>query len=742
MKVTKRSGSVEAYNLDKIHRILSWATDGLDNVSVSDIEMNAKLNLESNTTTEKIHKSLIRAANNLISLENSNYQFVAARLLSYWLRKSVWGESEPPRLYDLIVKNVDAGVYDKYVLEQYTEAEIHKIGKLVKHERDELFTYAGLQQVVDKYLIKNRENGKIYETPQFVYMLIAMFLFAKYPKETRIDYIKKLYNYFSTFKINIPTPIISGCRSNIRQFASCALFDCDDSLDSIFANVNAIGFYSAKRAGIGLNLGKIRPINSHIRLGEVVHTGVLPFAKVFESTVKSTSQNGIRGASANCNMAFWHYEVMDIIPLKNNSGTDENRIRKMDYTIQFSQIFYDRLIKNEDITLFSPYECPELRDSFGMPDFTEKYLAREKDTQLKFRKKIKAKDLIEMLAKERYETGRIYVMNMDNCNSHNPFIDRVTMTNLCVEVTHPTKPIQHIDDENAEIGVCILSAINVVDTKKSEIPDVCEMIVRMLDELIDYQSYPVKAAENFTKNRRSIGVGMTNLASLFAQNKLEYGSLESLQLAHTYMESIQYYLLKASSDLAKEKGPCAKYDRTKYSEGWLPIDTYSKSIDKLGEFKNVLDWESLRATIKETGLRHSTLTCQMPVESSSVVSNSTNGIEPVRNVVSYKKSKTGTLKQIVPLVKMAKYYTSAWDIKSNQTMNNMSAVIQKFMDMSISTNHYYNPKHYDGGNVPYSVIIKDILHANKMGLKTLYYANTNDSSDEPSSGCESGSCTI
>lgn len=741
IKVEKRDGRLENYNVEKIHKVLGWATEGLDNVSISDIEMNAKLNLSDKVSTEKIHKSLIKAADNLTTLENSDYQYVAARLLSYWLRKNVWGSSEPPRLFDIINKNISIGVYDSYIIEHYSESEIHKIGKLIKHDRDDTLTYAGIQQFLDKYLIKDRGTGKVYETPQFAYMLIAMCFFAKYPREKRFEYVKKAYNYFSTYKINLPTPIIAGVRSKIRQFASCTLFDCGDSLDSIFATVSAVGKYSAKRAGIGLNVGRIRPINSFIRQNEVIHTGVLPFTKIFESTVKSTSQNGIRGASATVYYPFWNAEVLDVIQLKNNAGTDENRIRKMDYCIQFTRLFYDRLIKNQEITLFSPNECPELYDNFGLSNFEELYLKREADTNIRIKHKIKAIDLMEVLARERFETGRIYVMNIDTANYHNPFSDRVTMSNLCTEIVHPTKPISSLDDKEGEIGTCILSAINLVETKKNEIPDVCDVIVRMLDELIDYQEYAVYAAEKFTKERRSLGIGMTNLASLFAQNKLEYGSEGSLKLLHSYVEHIQYYLLVASNNLAKERGVCLKYQDTKYSNGWLPIDTYCKEVDNIVGKELELDWESLRNNIKEYGLLHSSLTAQMPCESSSLTSNSTNGIEPVRALVSYKKSKVGVTKQIIPLVKYSKYYTLAWNIKSNQIMNNVAAVIQKFFDMSISTNHYYNPSNYPDSNVPLSVIIKDILHANKMGLKTLYYANTNDGSDE-NSGCESGACAI
>ncbi len=742
INVTKRNGEVVPFDIEKVHRVIGWAIDGYTNVSVSDVEMNAKLNLYEGITTEKIHEALIKSASNLISLENPNYQYVAARLLNYSLRKQVWGESEPPRLFDHINYCILNNSYDKDILANYSESEIHKLGKYIKHNRDDSFTYSGLQQLVDKYLIKNRSSGVIYETPQFAYMLIAMIGFQKYPKETRLDYVKKFYDALSLFKLNLPTPIMAGVRSSIRQYASCTLFDCDDSLDSIFATLTGVGHYSAKRAGIGINTGRIRPINSYIRGGEVVHTGIIPYLKCFESVVKSTQQNGIRGASATINIPFWHPEIMDVLVLKNNAGTDENRVRKLDYVIQCSKLLYDRIIRDEEITLFSPHECKDLFDAFGMPEFDALYEKKEKDKSLKFKTKIKAREFAELLAGERFDTARIYIMNIDHCNSHNAFIDKVGMTNLCVEITQPTIPLKSILDELAEIGVCILACINALQTELEEVPNVADLIVRFLDELIDHQDYVVKAAENFTKNRRSLGIGFTNIAALFAHKKVEYGSPESLLLLDEYSEYLQYFLLKASCNLAKEKGPCAKFDRTHYSNGLLPIDTYCKSVDTIVSRDYSLPWDELRDEIQKYGLRNSTLTAQPPTESSSVIQNSTNGIEPIRELISYKKSKTGILTQIAPNIKSHKYYTSAWDIKSNQTLNNVSAVIQKWFDMAISTNHYYNPANFENGNVPRSVIIKDIIHAYKMGVKTLYYSNTNDGEVEQTSNCTSGACAI
>lgn len=741
MQVTKRNGTTEPFNLDKIHRIVTWATEGINDVSVSDIEMNAQLSFSDGVKTDVIHKVLIKSANNLTSEDSPNYQYVAARLALYALRKDVWRSNEPPRLFEHITKCVNLGIYDAEILQMYSESEIMKLNKIVKHNRDEDFTYAGLQQMIDKYLIKNRDTGEIYETPQFAYLLIAMTCFSKYPAEKRMEYVKKCYDHFSTFKINLATPIVSGVRSTTRQYASCILIDVDDSLDSIFASASAAGKYTGKRAGIGLNAGRIRPIGSTIRGGEVISTGLIPYLKLFESAVKSTSQNGIRGGSATVSVPFWHSEIEDTVVLKNNSGTDDNRVRKLDYCIQFSRLFYERVMNNEDITLFSPYECKKLYDLFGHPGFDEEYEKQEKNTKLKFRKRINARKFAELFSRERLETGRIYIMNIDHVNEHGAFEDSCKMTNLCVEITHPTVPLNSLEDENAEIGVCVLSAINMVETKKEEYPEVCDVIVRLLDELIDYQDYVVNAAKNFCINRRSLGIGFTNLAGFLAKHKLSYDSSEALYLLDEYAEALQYNLLNASADLAKEKGACAKFDRTKYASSVLPIDTYKKDVDSLVKRDYSYDWEALRNKISETGLRHSTVTAQMPCESSSVIQNSTNGIEPVRELISYKKAKTGVLKQVVPgFSKYGKYYTKAFDIKSNTTYTNVAAVLQKWFDMSISMNHYYNYEHYPEGNIPLSAIIKDMIYSYRMGIKTIYYSNTPDGDAEVS--CAGGSCAI
>lgn len=738
--VIKRNGDKVPFNVEKIHKVIQWAIEGINDVSQSDIELNTNLSIKDGITTKQIHEILIRSANDLISEDFPNYQYVAARLLMYSLRKDVWGESEPPRLFEHIKNLVDIGIYDKIVLEKYTESEIHKIGKFINHKRDELFTYSGLQQLVDKYLIKNRRTGEIYETPQFAYLLISMTLFANYPKNTRMDFIKRCYNYISTFKISFPTPIMAGVRTRIRQFSSCCLIDIDDNLPSIFNSVTALGYYSAKRAGLGLNMGRIRPIGSSIRVGEVVHTGIIPYLKVIESTVKSVSQNGIRGANGTVHVPFWHPEIEDVLMLKNNGGTEDNRVRKLDYSIQFSKIFYQRLINNEEITLLSPHECDGLYESFGTDKFDELYIKYEKKSGLQFKKRILARTLAENFSKQRLETGRMYIMNIDNANS-GPWLDTVHMSNLCQEILQPTTPIRHIDDENGEIGVCVLSAVNVLETKLEEFESVCDITVRALDEVIDIQDYPVKAAENFTKNRRSLGIGLTNFAAYLAKKKVKYEDEQAIELMDELAETLQYNTLKASCNLAKEKGACIKYNRTKYftQEYILPIK--NKTFDKIVKRAPSLDWESLWQNIAVNGLRNSTVTAQMPVESTSVIQNSTNSIDPVRSLLSFKKSKSGLLKQLVPnFEKFKNYYTLAFDMKSNAGYNNCVAALQRWIDMGISANAYYNYAHFEGNNIPLSLLINDMISMYKLGFRTLYYTNTPDGDSENS--CPGGACTL
>ena len=732
-KVNKRNGSIEPLNLEKIHKMVELACDGLAGVSSSQVEINSGLQFYDGISTKEIQEILIRSASDLIDLDAPNYQYVAARLLLFSLRKQLYGvQFDHPTLFEHINKCVELEVYDGEVLHKYTQEEIDGLGEYLDHERDFLFTYAGLRQVTDKYLVQDRSTGEIYETPQFMYMMIAITIFQNYSQENRITYIKKYYDAISRHKINIPTPIMAGVRTPIRQFASCVLVDIDDTLDSIFSSDMAIGKYVAQRAGIGINAGRIWGINSKIRGGEVQHTGVVPFLKKFEATVRCCTQNGIRGGSATVHFPIWHQEIQDILVLKNNKGTEDNRVRKLDYSIQLSALFYQRFIDNENISLFSPHDVPGLYDAFGTESFDELYERYEGQTEIP-RTNVSAQELFLNLLKERAETGRIYIMNIDHCNTHSSFKDPVRMSNLCQEITLPTEPIDHIDDEMGEIALCILSAINVGRLNKlDDLEELCDLSVRGLEELIDYQKYPVAAAESATKTRRSLGIGFIGLAHYLARQGVAYDDPNAWQLVHNLTEAFQYYLLKASNQIAKEKGACGNFSRTKYADGILPIDTYKKDVDDIVPNNLNYDWDTLRDDIKEFGLRHSTLSAQMPSESSSVVSNATNGIEPPRDYLSIKKSKKGPLKQIVPSYGSLKNnYTLLWEMKGNKGYINVVAVMQKFFDQAISGNWSYNPADYPDNDVPVSVMAQDLLTTYMYGWKTSYYQNTNDmKSDE------------
>ena len=726
--VIKRNGEKELLNLDKVHAMVEHACNGLAGVSESQVEMNAGLQFFDGIKTSDIQEILIRSANDLISLEAPNYQFAAARLLLFGLRKAVYNghpDGHPP-LLEHVKKCVELGVYDSDILSKYSEEEWEKLNSYIDHDRDFLFTYAGIRQVADKYLVQDRSTGEVFETPQFMYILVAATLFQDDDKFYRLEYVRRYYDAISKHRLNIPTPIMAGVRTPLRQFASCVLVDVDDTLDSIFSSDMAIGHYVAQRAGIGINAGRIRGINSKIRGGEVQHTGVVPFLKKFESTVRCCTQNGIRGGSATVHFPIWHQEIEDIIVLKNNKGTEDNRVRKLDYSIQFSKLFYERFIQNGIITLFSPHDVPGLYDAFGTDRFDGMYVDYESDLSIP-RKTVKAQELFLNILKERAETGRIYIMNIDHCNSHSSFKDKVNMSNLCQEITLPTDPLQHIDGKG-EIALCILSAINVGKLKNiDELDDLCELAVRGLDALIDYQQYPVKAAEQSTINRRSLGIGYIGLAHYLAKNGASYDSQKAHDLVHKLTERFQYALLTASNRMAMEKGPCGYFGKTKYSDGVLPIDTYKKEVDEIVPNDLSCDWEWLRERILQYGLRHSTLSAQMPSESSSVVSNATNGIEPPRDYLSVKKSKKGPLKQIVPSYTTLKgSYTLLWEMHNNDGYIKVTSVMQKFFDQAISGNWSYNPENYTDNEVPVSEMAKDLLTTYKYGWKTSYYQNTYD----------------
>ena len=766
-QVVKSDGSVELIDLEKVHRMVEAACKDIAGVSESSVEMNSGLQFYDGIETKEIQSILIKSAADLISLESPNYQYVAARLLLFQVRKNVfntkWKHTKIyPPLKDIVTRNINSGVYDERLITYYDDEEWDKLDSYMKHDRDFLFTYAGLRQIVDKYLVQDRSTGQLYESPQYMYMLIASVLFKDYPIEKRLHYVKKYYDATSTFKINIPTPIMAGIRTPLRQFASCVLVDCDDSLDSIFSSDMAIGRYVAQRAGIGINAGRIRGLGSKIRGGEVQHTGVIPFLKKFESTVRCCTQNGVRGGSATVHFPIWHQEIEDILVLKNNKGSEDNRVRKLDYSIQISKLFYERFLKNEDISLFSPHQVPGLYDAYGTDKFDEMYEKYERAYSIP-KTKVNAQKLFMELLKERAETGRIYIMNIDHCNSHSSFWEdeaKISMSNLCQEITLPTTPLTSQRDEEGEIALCILSAINVgsMSNDFKEMPELCDLAVRALDEVIDYQHYPVIAAELSTKKRRSLGIGYIGLAHFLAKNKVKYDDEDAFKLVHRLTEHFQFNLLKTSVELSKEKGDCDGWSDTKYFGGQMPIDHYKKDVDEIVKPEYECDWESLREELTIHGVRNSTLSAQMPSESSSVVSNETNGIEPPRDYLSIKKSKKGPLKQIVPGYPYLKnFYTLLWDMKDNDGYIKIVAIMQKFFDQSISGNWSYNPENYENNEVPLSVMAKDMLTSYKYGWKTVYYQNTYDSKtedevvEEPVSlvmeeeledDCESGACAI
>lgn len=749
IRVTKRNGELELLDWSKVSRVLNWACRGLD-VSISQIELDSKIQMFDLIKTSDIHKMIVKAAADLISEENPDYQYAAARLAVFQIRKEAYGQFTPPKLYDHIVKMVNLEKYDPEILDKYTQEEIEEIGKVVDHWRDLNFAYAGIKQIEGKYLVQDRVDNRVYESPQMMYILIAMTLFANESKETRFEHIKKFYDLVSKFKISLPTPIMGGVRTPTRQFSSCVVIETDDTLNSINASAGSVVNYIARRAGIGLSVGKIRAKGSKVRGGEIYHTGITPFIKHFQTAVKSSSQGGIRGGAATLAYPIWHLEVQDMLVLKNNRGVDDNRARHLDYSVQISKLFYQRLIKKENITLFSPSDVPGLYDSFfaDQDKFEELYVKYEQDESIR-KLSVPAVELFSTLMQERASTGRIYIMNVDHSNTHSSFIDPVKLSNLCQEITLPTHPLQNVNDENGEIALCTLSAANLglIDSY-DDFEEVCEYMVRALDNLLSYQDYLMPAASH-AKKRRALGIGWINLAFDLARRGLKYSDGSANQHIHDLSEAFQYYLLKASVKLARERGACEWFDRTKYSKGILPIDTYKKEIDSIVPNPSLkYDWEGLRADIVKYGLRNSTLSSWMPSESSSIVSNSTNGIEPPRGPVSVKGSKDGILKQIVPdFERLKDQYEYLWDIPDDRGYLEIVGIIQKFGDQSISANTFYDPLKY-GGKVPMTQLLKDLLLAYKLGVKTLYYHNTRDSAGEDQkeqnfdTGCESGACAI
>ena len=750
--VTKRNGKKEPIDLEKIHKVIAWAADGLDNVSVSQVELKSHIQFYDGIKTSDIHETIIKSAADLISEETPDYQYLSARLAVFHLRKKAYGQFEPPKLFDHVVNMVETGKYDQHLLADYTQAEFEYMEEFLEHKRDLDFSYAAVKQLEGKYLVQNRVSGKIYESAQFLYILVAACLFAKYPKDTRLSFVKGFYEAISTFKISLPTPIMAGVRTPTRQFSSCVLIECGDSLDSINATSSAIVKYVSQRAGIGVNAGRIRALGSTIRNGEAFHTGCIPFFKHFQTAVKSCSQGGVRGGAATLFYPLWHLEVESLLVLKNNRGVEENRVRHLDYGVQFNKLMYSRLIKGDFITLFSPSDVPGLYDAFfaDQDEFEKLYVQYEADDSIR-KKRIKAIELFTLFAQERASTGRIYLQNVDHCNTHSPFDPLkapIRQSNLCLEIALPTKPMVDINDADGEIALCTLSAFNlgVIDSL-DELENLADLAVRALDSLLDYQDYPVPAAFNASMGRRTLGIGVINYAYYLAKNGKFYSNGSANNLTHKTFEAIQFYLLKASNELAKEKGACPKFNETRLAQGILPIDTYKKDIDNITGEALHLDWETLRKSIKEHGVRNSTVSALMPSETSSQISNATNGIEPPRGLISIKSSKDGVLKQVVPEYKRLKdNYELLWNIPNNQGYLELVGIMQKFIDQTISANTNYDPSRFEGGKIPVKQILKDILTAYKLGVKTMYYHNTRDGADDQveieDDSCAGGACKI
>lgn len=754
--VQKRDGRLEKIDLDKIHRVIEWAAEGLDNVSVSQVEISSHIQFYDKITTKSIHETIIKSAADLISAATPDYQYLAARLAIFHLRKIAFGQFEPPHLFDHVTKLTQEGRYDAHILQDFSKEEFDTLNDYIDHNRDLSFAYAAVKQMEGKYLVQDRVSKQVFESPQFLYMLVGMCLFASYDKQydkaARLDYIKRFYDTTSTFKISLPTPIMSGVRTPSRQFSSCVLIECDDSLDSINATTSAIVRYVSQRAGIGVNAGRIRALGSPIRGGEAQHTGCIPFYKLFQTAVKCCSQGGVRGGAATLFYPIWHLEAENLLVLKNNRGVEDNRVRHMDYGVQINKTIYQRLIKNQNVTLFSPSDVPGLYDAFfaDQAEFERLYEQYEQDDSIR-KRSVPAQELFSLMMQERASTGRIYVQNVDHCNTHSPFdpsVAPIRQSNLCMEIALPTQPLDNINDENGEIALCTLSGINLGEINQLEdIKEPAELIVRALDALLDYQDYPVIAAKNGSMKRRTLGIGVINYAYYLAKNGTKYSDPTALGLTHRTFEALQYYLLVASNKLAKEQGACPAFGDTTYSQGILPIDTYKADIDAICNEPLQLDWETLRHDIKTHGLRNSTLTALMPSETSSQIANATNGIEPPRGLVSVKASKDGILKQVVPEIdKLKDQYELLWQMPNNKGYLSLVAIMQKFIDQSISANTNYDPTKFEDSRVPMKVMIQDLLMAYKLGVKTLYYHNTrdgaNDAQDDLENGCAGGACTL
>ena len=736
IQVTKRDGNRELLDLEKLHRVVIWATEGITGVSASEVEIKSHIQFYNGIKTADIQETLIKSAADLISEETPNYQYVAGRLINYHLRKEVYNDYTPCTLLELVKRNTERGFYDRDLIAAYTSAEWAELNEHIRHERDESFTYVAMEQWRGKYLVQNRVTGEIFETPQMAYMLIAATLFQKYSTETRLQWVKDYYDGISNYDISLPTPVMAGVRTPQKQFSSCVLIESDDSLDSINATSSAVVRYVSQKAGIGLGVGSIRALGSPIRNGDAYHTGITPFLKLFQSATRSCSQGGVRNGAATVYYPIWHLEVEDMLVLKNNKGTEDNRVRHMDYGVQFNKLMYERLIQGGNITCFSPHDVPEMYEAFfnNQERFKELYERAERNTKLR-KKTFPAAELFSKFMSERKDTGRIYLQNVDHANTHSPFqedIHPIRQSNLCAEIDLPTRPLQDINDPDGRIALCTLSALNWGNVKTPrDFEKMATLAVRGLDALLSYQNYPVLAAQKSTEEFRPLGVGIINFAYFLAKHDVSYSDPKALALVDEYAEAWSYYLIKASADLAVEQGPCTKWQELKYANGELPIDTRKPEIDELVPHQERMNWRALREQILDTGIRNATLMALMPAETSAQISNATNGIEPPRNYVSVKQSKHGALRQVVPEYRRLKNkYELLWDQSSPEGYLKLCAVLQKYIDQGISVNTSYNPRFYEDEKIPMSEMLKHLVMCYKYGLKQLYYFNTMDGQGE------------
>lgn len=753
--VKKRNGQIEKFDAEKANRVVEWAIKNITGVSSTDILMNANINFYDGITTKEIHDSLVNSAEALISLEHPNYTAVTSRLLTYGLRKEVWGGNRPPRLIDHIKNCVSTGVYTPELLDKYTEDEINKIDKWVDHSLDEtMFDFAGMNHMIKTALVQDRINKKIYETPQFAFICIGMVHFADYQSSKKLEYVKDFYHAVSHRKLNIPTPMLTRWRTKAKSGASCCLIQVDDTADSIFTSAHLMAKATSFGYGIGLDFSRIRALGSPVKNGETVHSGVIPYLRVFQDAIKSQQQGGARRGAGTASVAIFHLEIENILQLRSVGGTEQSRVRHLDYAIAISKLFYERWNNGENITLFSYHEVPEVFDSFGMPGFDALYIAAEQNPNIKFKKSIPADDIFNSLIKERIETNRIYILNIDLANMNSPWLDRVPMSNLCMEVLTPEIPCQSLNDPEGEIGTCLLAATNMANIKNDEEHrKLCHLAVRMLDDMIDRQTYFAPAAEKFTKNKRSLGIGITNLAHWLASKEMNHDSAEAPNAIDEFMEKQQYFLMEGSWILAQEKGKAPDWHRSKYSTGVSKLDLYKKDVDEVITRKPSMDWDTLMYNIHKEGMRNMTVSCAMPCEKSSLMQNSTNGIEPIVQLFQFKDDRQGSAAWIAPNIKkFGKFYKSAYDC-SNIGIINCAAAVTKWVCMGVSTNHYYNYGNYEDNKLESTDVAFDILMSYKRGLKTLYYAknkqvvNKDTSLEEKietveESSCAGGACSL